>query len=133
MAKAMESYFILYVEDQVRSTQFYSSVLGLSPRLNVPGMTEFALLSGGILGLMPQARIKALLGSKLSGPSIAAGVPRAELYLLLEEPSEVHRRALAAGAIELSPMQARDWGHTVAYSLDPDGHVLAFASVSEEN
>jgi hypothetical protein len=34
---------------------------------------------------------------------------------------------LTAGAKELSAMAARDWGHAAAYSLDPDGHVLAFA------
>ena len=29
---------------------------------------------------------------------------------------------------ELDPLRARDWGHLAAYSLDPDGHVLAFAA-----
>ncbi|MBL0173955.1 MAG: hypothetical protein IPP94_01615 [Ignavibacteria bacterium] len=59
----------------------------------------------------------------------AHGVPRAEVYLLTDDPKTLHARALAAGARELSPLQSRDWGHAVAYSLDPDGHVLAFAKV----
>ena len=37
-------------------------------------------------------------------------------------------RAIEFGAREVSPLALRDWGHSVAYSLDPDGHVLAFAS-----
>ena len=126
----MQSYFIFYVADQARSAAFYASVLGVTARLDVPGMTEFALPSGGILGVMPQAGIKALFGARLPDPALASGIPRAELYLLLDDPGAMHRRALAAGATELSPMQLRDWGHHVAYSLDTDGHVLAFASVA---
>ena len=128
----MESYFILYVADQARSAKFYSQVFAAEPRLNVPGMTEFALPSGGVLGLMPQAGISALLGARVPDPTRTDGRPRAELYLLLDEPRTMHRRAVAAGAIEVSPMQRRDWGHYVAYSLDLDGHVLAFAGAAAE-
>ena len=124
----MESYFIFYVADQERSRAFYELTLGVQPRLHVPGMTEFELPGGGVLGLMPVAGIKALLGAKLPDPSQAHGVPRAELYLLLEDPMRHHTLAIQSGAIELSPLQARNWGHAAAYSLDPDGHVLAFAS-----
>ena len=123
----MESYFIFYVRSQQRSTGFYTAVLGEAPRLNVPGMTEFALPSGGVLGLMTETGIKALLGSALPDPTRASGVPRAELYLLVDEPAKYHARALAAGATELSPLLARSWGHNAAYSMDHDGHVLAFA------
>ncbi|MFT3818130.1 MAG: GNAT family N-acetyltransferase [Rubrivivax sp.] len=124
----MESYFILYVEDQARSRRFYEEALGLAPRLDVPGMTEFALPAGGVLGLMPEAGIKRLLGPALPDPARASGTPRAELYLLVQDPAGCHAQALEAGARELSPLQARNWGHVAAYSLDPDGHVLAFAA-----
>lgn len=124
------SHFILYVSDQERSTAFYSHVLDAAPRLHVPGMTEFALPGAGVLGLMPVAGIRKLLGAALPDPSAASGIPRAELYLVLSEPSAYHARALAAGARELSPLLARSWGHLAAYCLDPDGHVLAFASIN---
>jgi len=68
-----------------------------------------------------------LLGSKLPEPIHATGAPRSELYLLVQDPLQHHQRALAAGAIELTGLEDRDWGHRAAYSLDPDGHVLAFA------
>ena len=123
------SHFILYVADQQRSTAFYSSVLALEPRLDVPGMTEYALPGGGLLGLMPEGAIRHLLGDALLDPALARGVPRAELYLVLDGPEAFHRRALAAGAAELSPMLPRSWGHAAAYSQDLDGHLLAFASV----
>jgi len=121
------SHFILYVDDQERSTDFYSSVLLLEPRLHVPGMTEYDLPGGGVLGLMPEAGIRKLLGLTLPDPSKAQGIPRSELYLMVADAEKFHSRALAAGAKELSPMQLRSWGHVVGYSLDPDSHVLAFA------
>jgi len=51
---------ILYVEDQDRATSFYRRVLGASPALDVPGMTEFDL--GDLtLGLMLERDITALV------------------------------------------------------------------------
>lgn len=126
----MASLFILYVRDQARARRFYEAALGLPPRLHVPGMTEFDLPGGGVLGLMPESGIRQLLGAALPDPAQASGVPRAELYLRVPNPADCHARVLDAGARELSPLQPRDWGDTAAYSLDPDGHVLAFASAS---
>lgn len=122
------SHFILYVADQERAAAFYTAVLDQHPRLNVPGMTEFDLPGGGVLGLMPESGIRRLLGASLGDPAEARGVARAELYLVLPDAAAYHRRALAHGARELSAMQPRGWGHVAAYSQDADGHVLAFAS-----
>lgn len=121
------AHFILYVTDQAASARFYEHVLGVRPRLDVPGMTEFPLPGGAVLGLMPSAGIKRLLGDALPDPDGARGFPRAELYLLVDDPASLLARALAEGARELSPLAPRDWGHEAAYCLDPDGHVLAFA------
>lgn len=122
-----KSLFILYVADQERSARFYAEVLGSDPTLNVPGMTEFALSTTSSLGLMPEANIMRLLGEALPDPARANGIPRAELYLLVAGAERFHQRALAAGARELSAIGLRSWGHRAAYSLDPDGHVIAFA------
>jgi catechol 2,3-dioxygenase-like lactoylglutathione lyase family enzyme len=119
----MTPHFILYVRDQKASVAFYRTVLAREPRLDVPGMTEFDL-DGAVLGVMPEAGIRRLLGPGL--PQASAGL-RSELYVLVDDPAAFHRRALEAGARELSPLAERDWGHLAAYSLDSDGHVVAFA------
>ncbi|MCM2277163.1 MAG: VOC family protein [Oligoflexia bacterium] len=120
--------FILYVQDQEKSAKFYTTVLAQEPRLHVPGMTEFELGDGCVLGLMPEKGIKRLLGSALPDPGAAHGVPRAEVYLSVDDPEAFYRRALQLGAKDLSPILARDWGDSAGYVLDPDGHVLAFAT-----
>lgn len=125
------THVILYVADQARSTAFYSAVLHLRPTLNVPGMTEFELPGQTILGLMPEAGIRKLLGQHLPDPALARGTPRVELYLLVDSPEVYHRRAIAAGAVEVSGLILRDWGHRASYCLDPDAHVIAFAAEGE--
>lgn len=69
----MRSHFILYVSDQRASARFYEAVLAMAPSLDVPGMTEFTLGSDAVLGLMPAAGIRRLLGPKLRDPEIAPG------------------------------------------------------------
>lgn len=118
---------ILYVKDQHRSRDFYTSLLGLSPRLDVPGMTEIQLNEACVLGLMPESGIAKILGDTVPAPASASGIPRCELYLFCEDTEQMLANAIVLGAIKISSSKVRDWGHTVAYCADPDGHILAFA------
>ncbi len=122
---ALKTYFILYVASQERSTEFYKKVLAGEPVLFEPGMTEFALSDSCLLGIMPASDIKRILGPLLPEPSIKH--PSGEIYMMVDDPLEYHKRALNAGAIELSPLRERGWGDIAAYSLDLDGNVLVFA------
>jgi uncharacterized glyoxalase superfamily protein PhnB len=122
-----EFMIILYVADQQLSRDFYSKVLKIKPTLDVPGMTEFILSPGLKLGLMPEDGIARILGDKTPHPSSGHGIPRCELYLLNEKHTEMFQSALDSGAIEVSPVLERDWGHSVGYVSDPDGHIIAFA------
>ncbi|MEZ4465222.1 MAG: VOC family protein [bacterium] len=123
----MRTHFILFVRDQAASAAFYRAALDRAPGLDVPGMTEFSLGEGATLGLMPEAGIRRLLGGAID-PAAAGGAPRCEVYLVVDDPAACHARALAAGAREVSALAPRGWGHDVAYSQDPDGHLLAFAA-----
>lgn len=122
--------FILFVRDQQASRDFYAYVLGKEPVLDVPGMTQFQLESGSMLGLMPSDNIRRILGERLPDPQKSDGIPRSEVYLFVTNPEQYHARALSAGAVEVSPIQTRDWGDLAGYSLDLDGHLLAFAKES---
>ncbi len=122
------AHFVWFVADQGRATAFYQAVLQRPPRLQVPGMTEFELAPGAVLGLMPNAGIRRLLGAAIVDPAQAGAPPRAELYLLVDDPERALQRALAAGARLLSTVCARDWGHRAGYCADLDGHVVAFAA-----
>lgn len=128
----MECLFILYVADQGRSSRFYRQLLQKEPVLEVPGMTEFELSSDTKLGLMPETGIAKIIGDQMPHPSLGNGVPRSELYLSVADAQEYYSRAVAAGAKEVSGLAARDWGESVAYVADPDGHILAFSQINRQ-
>lgn len=123
----MICHFILYVSDQEKSASFYSKVLCQSPILDVPGMTEFKLSDKAVLGLMPSKGIKRILGEAIKDPESASGIPRAEVYLRVEDPERSFQVAVEAGARVLSPVENRNWGSKAGYFADPDGHVIAFS------
>lgn len=125
----MQVEFILYVADQATSKDFYSTLLGQEPSLDVPGMTEFDL-PGCKLGLMPEANIARIISGPLPHPASGAGVPRCELYLLVDDLDASCARAEKAGAAVVDGAKDRDWGHRVAYYADDDGHVIALAAAS---
>jgi lactoylglutathione lyase len=122
----MQVLFILYVRSQTASRDFYSALLGKDPVLDVPGMTEFDLGSCK-LGLMPEDGIARIITPALPHPATGNGVPRCELYLLMDDLSTVLERATNAGVTLVAPAKDEDWGHHVAYFADPDGHVIALA------
>lgn len=124
-----QSLFILYVQDQQHAATFYKKLLNLSPSLNVPGMTEFTLSETSKLGLMPNQGIAKIIGDQLPNPSEGLGIPRCELYLLVEDISPYYNRALVVGAVVIAEPKNQDWGHRVLYLSDPDGHVIAFAEL----
>ena len=118
---------ILYVADQQRSTGFYEKILNQKPVLNVPGMTEFMLNDNVKLGLMPEKGIAKIICPHTKHPALGSEIPRCELYLIVENPERSYINAIQAGAKEISKAESREWGDTVAYCSDPDGHIIAFA------
>lgn len=129
LKKTMKKFpiFILYVSDQQRSTIFYETILNQKPVLNVPGMTEFMLNEHVKLGLMPEKGIAKIITPHTPHPELGKGIPRCELYLIVEDPKHALLKAIKAGAKEISKAELRNWGDEVAYCMDPDGHVIAFA------
>jgi len=117
--------FILYVSNQEQSKNFYKILLDKEPSLDVPGMTEFLLEENCKLGLMPNDGIAKILGVETPHPSEGTGIPRCELYLCFENAVEIFQKAVLAGAKEVSPMEKRNWGDTVGYLSDADGHIIA--------
>jgi len=127
-----KSHFILYVEDQLKSSEFYQKLLNQDPILNVPGMTEFKLTEYSVLGLMPSTGIKKLLENKIDTSILSEGVVKSELYILVDSLKEYIKRATSLNVPILSSAQNRDWGHKVIYLLDPDNYVIAFAEIIDK-
>ena len=95
-------------------------------------MTEFELDSNTKLGLMPETGIAKILQAMVPHPTSGNGIPRCEIYLLVDKVQPYLNRSINNGAKLVSPLENRDWGDRVAYFVDPDGHIIAFAENKEK-
>jgi len=94
-------------------------------------MTEFDLGTNIKLGLMPETGIAKVLKKEVPHPSSGNGIPRCEVYLLVDDVQPFISRSLKNDAKLVSQLKNRDWGDKVVYFADPDGHIIAFAEKTE--
>lgn len=118
---------ILYVKDQQKSTQFYEQLFRKTADLNVPGMTEFILNDFCKLGLMPNDGIAKIITPTLPHPDLGNGIPRCELYFIVENLREEYNHIKKLNTTIISEAEPRNWGDTAFYFCDLEGHVIAFA------
>lgn len=122
-------YTIIYVPDVAASLEFFERAFGLRRRFLHDSGQYGELDTGGTvlafadhcLGAMnfPGGHIEAHLSERPLG---------FELGLVSADVAAAHRRALAAGASELSPPGQRPWGQTVSYVRCPDGVLVELCS-----
>ncbi|MCF6270357.1 MAG: hypothetical protein L3J41_11640 [Melioribacteraceae bacterium] len=122
-----KTYFIFYVDDFDKTKMFYELLFNIKPVVDEPGMCEYELPDGTTLGIMPSSSLAKLFGDKFVEQKYRKALPNVELYFLMENASEFHKRAVQLGATEIREFAEMDWGDKVAYSLNHDGHILAFA------
>ena len=127
VVKLEKIHTILYVENQLTSTNFYEKILGKHPDLCVPGMTEFKLSENFILGLMPNDGIAKILTDKTPHPKSGGKIPRCEIYLCIEDIEKTYLEIKKMNISLISPLMERNWGDRAFYFADPDGHIIAFA------
>jgi catechol 2,3-dioxygenase-like lactoylglutathione lyase family enzyme len=115
-------YVILYVDSPARSLAFYEAAFGMT-RLFLHEGGEWAELDAGSIKLGLCAR--ALL-ERMGKPPGRPDPTRAssEIAFVMDDVEAALRRAVAAGARLISPAKQMEWGQTVAYVADPDGHLV---------
>jgi len=126
----MKTYFIIYVKNFDKSKIFYELLFNKKPIIDEPGMAEFELPGGAALGIMPDSSLEKLFGEDFKIEKNRKTLPQTELYFLVENALLLHNKAIQLGATEIRTFSKMDWGHKVAYSINHDGHILAFAEES---
>jgi catechol 2,3-dioxygenase-like lactoylglutathione lyase family enzyme len=115
-------YVILYVDSPARSAAFYREAFGLPTAFLHEGGDWAELDTGATrLGLCARRLLEKM------GKTPAAPDPErasAEIALLADDVHAALSRAVAAGAREISPVARMEWGQTIAYVADPDGHLV---------
>ena len=123
---------ILAVDDVERASAFYRAAFGWRVRAAVPVYVELDTGGGTAVALYLRSGFGANTGAAaLASPT--TGTTATELYVRVDDLDDAVRRLSAAGARELSAAAPRPWGDTAAYFADPDGNVVAVATVDDEH
>ena len=121
-------HIILTVSDISKSRMFYNLLFNITPIVDESNICEFQLTENLILGLQNED-----LKLKNFDPDIYMRFAQnkhtggEEIYIEHSDAEGIHTKALQLGCLELSPFKERNWGHKVGYSINHDGHILAFA------
>jgi uncharacterized glyoxalase superfamily protein PhnB len=116
---------IVYVKDVVETISFYEKAFGFKKKFIAPG-DEFGELDTGETTLA-FATIKLLsehlpAGFKASDPKDKPlGI---ELAFTTNDVDKQYKKALAAGAIGVTPPETKPWGQTVSYVRDINGVLI---------
>jgi lactoylglutathione lyase len=127
-------YTMLYVKDVPRTVAFYEDAFGLSRRfVHEAGMyaemeTRATTLSFAANGLAKSNLACGFQENKPSGPP--AGF---EVAFVTDDVQAAYDRALAAGAIPVSPPAAKPWGQIVAFVRDKDGIVVELCTPATQS
>lgn len=122
-----KTYFIIYVDNFDKTKMFYEILFDIKPIIDEPRMCEFELPNGLTLGIMPNSSFEKLFGGDYIFNDKKKSTPKFELYFQVNNPETFHKKAKQLGALELRKIEKMDWGDKAAYSINHDGHILAFA------
>lgn len=126
-------YTIVYVPDVAASLAFFARAFGLAQRF-LHDSGSYGELETGDTTLAFAAH--ALGEAHFRGGHVAAhSSPQPlgmEIALVTADVHGAHAVALAAGAAELSPPQAKPWGQLVSYVRCPDGTLVELCSPMPE-
>lgn len=108
----------LWIDRAGTAVRFYTAAFGAKPLL-LSGEGEQVIaqldVDGAVFWVVPADAGR----GRLSPP--AAGGTTGRTLLVVDDPDEVHARAVAAGATETSPV-AEEFGWRVGRIVDPFGH-----------
>lgn len=122
-------YTIIYVPSVAASLAFFEAAFGL-PRRFLHESGDYGELDTGETTL-------AFASCELGQLNLPAGFVAAsesprplgvEIALVTPEVAPAHAKALAAGATELTPPQAKPWGQVVSHVRCPDGTLVEICS-----
>jgi catechol 2,3-dioxygenase-like lactoylglutathione lyase family enzyme len=119
------SMITLGVRDMARAVAFYRDGLGL-PQMESSSEVAFFALNGTWLSLYPRDALAADAGVSPEGSGFE-GLTLSHNVASEAEVDAMMQEALGAGATEVKPPQATEWGGYSGYFADPDGHLWEVA------
>ena len=116
-------YTLLYVEDVVKTVEFYESAFGLKRRF-VHEMGYAEMETGEtVLGFVAQSVVESN-GVEYAKADPAKPAPAVEIAFVTEDVDGAYEKALTEGAVTVAPPKEKPWGQTVSYVRDLNGFLV---------
>ncbi len=126
------AYTILYVQDVVKSIEFYEKAFGLTRKFIAPGNEYGELVTGNTT--LSFAAVT-LAGSNLPDgflQSKPGGKPFGiEVGFTTDNVEQLFEQAVRAGATAVAKAKTKPWGQVVAYVQDIDGFLIELCTAME--
>lgn len=123
------AYTILYVEDVVKTMDFYQRAFGFSEKMLAPDNTYGEVASGETT---LSFAVKSLAQSNLKNGFIESDLSKLpfgiEIGFTTDDVEGVIKEAVAAGAMLIEEPKMKPWGQVVAYVRDLDGFLVEICS-----
>ena len=123
------AYTILYVEDVVKTMDFYQRAFGFSEKMLAPDHSYGEVASGETILSFAQ---KPLANSNLKDGFIESDLTKQpfgiEIGFTTDDVAKTLANAVAAGALLLEEPKTKPWGQVVAYVRDLDGFLIEICS-----
>lgn len=123
------AYTILYVEDVVKTMDFYQRAFGFSEKMLAPDNTYGEVASGETT---LSFAVKSLAQSNLKNGFIESDLSKLpfgiEIGFTTDDVEGAIREAVAAGAMLIEESKTKPWGQVVAYVRDLDGFLVEICS-----
>ncbi len=122
------SHTIFYVKDVSKTIHFYGAAFGIKPKFIHESNAYAELMTEGVaLAFVSEDLAMTNLPEGYERNSIGRLPQACEIAFTTDDPEKWYRKALEAGAIELTPPQLKPWGQVVAYVRDPNGILIEIA------
>ena len=123
------AYTILYVEDVLKSMDFYQQAFGFSQKLLAPDNSYGEVMSGETTLSFAQL---SLAKTNLRDGFIASDLSKQpfgiEIGFTTDDVEGTLKQAVSAGALLIEEPKTKPWGQVVAYVRDLDGFLIEVCS-----
>jgi lactoylglutathione lyase len=123
------AYTILYVENVLKSMEFYQRAFGFSEKMLAPDNSYGEVLSGETILSFAS---KSLAKSNLKDGFIASDLSKQpfgiEIGFTTEDVEGTLKQAVSAGAALIEEPKIKPWGQVVSYVRDLDGFLIEVCS-----
>lgn len=121
-------YTILYVENVLKTVEFYEQAFGLNRRFVHESNAYAELETGSTRLAFTSKELARTSGLDFGQLGQATTPPPFEIALVTDQVESVFKKAIERGAIELKKPAQKPWGQLVGYVKDCNGFLVEICS-----